>query len=476
MSELKRFSYMARDYESIINDCAARIKAKYPDTWNDFYEDNLGVVILEIFGYLCDTLLFYGDRQALETYLATATERQNVINIAAAIGYRVAGASPSTADITFSMDEARARDVTVPAGTQIATQEGVVFELIDNVVISAGNISATGGARQGVTYSEFLGTSSGDAGQSYFIDRQGIVAITAVYVGGVAWEPVDSLFEQEADSRAYKATLNSDGTAQVAFGDGDYGAVPPQGEDIEIVYRVCSGAAGNVLAGTITTMRDVATDTAGDRVQVTATNASAATGGADQESLTHIKNWAPKYYETQDRCVTQSDYETRAVSFDGGDAGRIAKCHAVVTEQTGAANVVTLYVLSYSSEEGLALTSEALKTALSENIAQYQMLTDWVEVDDGTITPVDISGNITMLSGFRESTVGTKVNASLESLFDPEIRQMGQVMRISDLYGAIEDSEGVDFVELSSPLVSITPDENTVLTLGTVELTYSTQV
>ena len=476
MSELKRFSYMARDYESIINDCAARIKAKYPDTWNDFYEDNLGVVILEIFGYLCDTLLFYGDRQALETYLATATERQNVINIAAAIGYRVAGASPSTADITFSMDEARARDVTVPAGTQIATQEGVVFELIDNVVISAGNISATGGARQGVTYSEFLGTSSGDAGQSYFIDRQGIVAITAVYVGGVAWEPVDSLFEQEADSRAYKATLNSDGTAQVAFGDGDYGAVPPQGEDIEIVYRVCSGARGNVLAGTITTMRDVATDTAGDRVQVTATNASAATGGADQESLTHIKNWAPKYYETQDRCVTQSDYETRAVSFDGGDAGRIAKCHAVVTEQTGAANVVTLYVLSYSSEEGLALTSEALKTALSENIAQYQMLTDWVEVDDGTITPVDISGNITMLSGFRESTVGTKVNASLESLFDPEIRQMGQVMRISDLYGAIEDSEGVDFVELSSPLVSITPDESTVLTLGTVELTYSTQV
>ncbi|HQC35809.1 MAG TPA: hypothetical protein PL035_01845, partial [Bacillota bacterium] len=72
MSELKRFNYMARDYESIISDCAARIKAKYPDTWNDFYEDNLGVVILEVFGYLCDTLLFYGDRQALETYLATA--------------------------------------------------------------------------------------------------------------------------------------------------------------------------------------------------------------------------------------------------------------------------------------------------------------------------------------------------------------------------------------------------------------------
>ena len=214
------------------------------------------------------------------------------------------------------------------------------------------------------------------------------------------------------------------------------GAVPPQGEDIEIVYRVCSGARGNVLAGTITTMRDVATDTAGDRVQVTATNASAATGGADQESLTHIKNWAPKYYETQDRCVTQSDYETRAVSFDGGDAGRNCKmprrCDGA--NRRGECRNAVCFIL-FLGRRARPYPSEALKTALSENIAQYQMLTDWVEVDDGTITPVDISGNITMLSGFRESTVGTKVNASLEP-FDPEIRQMGQVMRISDLYGA----------------------------------------
>lgn len=476
MSELKRFSYMGRDYGSIIEDCAARIKARYPDTWNDFYEDNLGVVILEVFAYVCDTLLFYGDRQALETYLATATERQNVINIAAAIGYRVAGASPASADITFSIEEGRTRDVTIPAGTQIATQEGVAFELINDAVIPAGGTTIIGGARQGITYSESLGTSSGEGNQSYFIDRQGIVSITAVYVGGVAWEPVESLFEQEADSRAYKAMLNSDGTAQISFGDGDYGAIPPQGEDIEIIYRVCSGAAGNVLAGTITVMRDIATDSVGNRVPVTATNVTAATGGADQESLTHIKNWAPKYYETQDRCVTQNDYETRAIAFDGGDSGRIAKCRAIVTEQTGAANVITLYVLAYSAGGGLAIASEALKNALGENISQYKMLTDWIEVDDGTIEPINISGDIKMMPGFRESFVAPKVMAALEGLFDPEIRQMGQAMRISDLYGVIEKAEGVDYVELSSPLATITPGNSAVLTLGTVSLTYSTQV
>ena len=136
---------MARDYESIINDCAARIKAKYPDTWNDFYEDNLGVVILEIFGYICDTLLFYGDRQALETYLATATVRPNFINIAAAIGYRVAGAIPRWQILLFHRRGKGTRRYN-PAGTQIATQE-VVFGYRQRGYFGR-NTSATGGARQ----------------------------------------------------------------------------------------------------------------------------------------------------------------------------------------------------------------------------------------------------------------------------------------------------------------------------------------
>lgn len=476
MSEIKRFSYMARDYDSIVKDCIERIKARYPDTWNDFYQDNMGVVILEVFAYVCDTLLFYGDRQALETYLPTATERQNIINIASAIGYRVAGASPASTQITFSIKDARDKDVTIPAGAHIYTRDGITFELISEVVIAAGDLEATGAARQGVTYTEILASSTGAVNQNYFVERQGVVSIVSLHVGSIPWTPVDSLFEQDGDAAVYKAHLNSDGTAQIIFGDGVNGAIPPLGEDIRITYRVCNGAAGNVLAGSVTVMREIATDSDGNRVSVSATNATAATGGADQERIEHIKNWAPKYYETQDRCVTQSDYETRAVYYDGGDAGRIAKCRAVVTEQTGAANVVTLYVLAYALGGGLGLAGEALKAALAAHISTYKMLTDWIEVEDGAVQEVDITGDITMLPGFRESSVKARVESALALLFDTEVRQMGQPLRISDLYGAIEGAEGVDFLELTTPLATITPTENTVLTLGAVSLTYSNQV
>ena len=77
MAGLKRFNYTAKDHQSIVDDCISRIKEVYgSDYWNDFEEDNAGRMLIEAFAYVADLLLFYLDRQANETYLPTATERQ----------------------------------------------------------------------------------------------------------------------------------------------------------------------------------------------------------------------------------------------------------------------------------------------------------------------------------------------------------------------------------------------------------------
>ena len=78
MAGLKRFSYIDKDHAAIVADCITRIKETYGDgVWNDFEEDSSGMMLVETFAYTCDLLLFYLDRQANETYLLTATERQN---------------------------------------------------------------------------------------------------------------------------------------------------------------------------------------------------------------------------------------------------------------------------------------------------------------------------------------------------------------------------------------------------------------
>ena len=82
MAGLKRISYTEKDHEDIVNDCIERIKTYYgSEYWNDFEEDNAGVMLVEAFAYITDLLLFYLDKQANETFLPTATERQNLINM-----------------------------------------------------------------------------------------------------------------------------------------------------------------------------------------------------------------------------------------------------------------------------------------------------------------------------------------------------------------------------------------------------------
>lgn len=472
MGIMKRFSYIGKTQADIVEECKARIKETYPTLWNDDYEDSAGVMIVEIFGYVFDLLLFYLDRQAQETYLSTAQERQNVINICKLIGYTVSGASAATVTLQFSLEAANATDVTIPSGAQIETKGGLIFELDSDVVISAGETSAQGAATQRESKTEYLGTSDGSASQKYTLEQTGIAQITEIRVDGQAWTVVDSMLEEDSVSQCCEVELGSNGRAIITFGDGENGVIPESGSDIEVDYRITDGANGNVLAGTITNMRSVAVDANGERVIVNVTNTEAATGGADPESLARIKSWAPKHFVTQGRCVTQEDYETMAMAFSDSSTGRIAKCKAIVTEQTGDANVVTLYVLSYGTD-GITTASSALKAALKEYLSEYAMLTTWIEVADGSTKSVDITGAVALLSGFREADVKPSVEAVLTELLDAEIRDMGQTLRISDIYGALENVAGVDYVELTAPTASVAAGESQLLTLGNISLTYT---
>jgi phage-related baseplate assembly protein len=218
-------------------------------------------------------------------------------------------------------------------------------------------------------------------------------------------------------------------------------------------------------------MRDIATDEDGDRVGVEVTNPMPASGGTEPESVDRIKLWAPRYFETQNRCVTQTDYETIAMTFRDPDAGAIAKARAVVRERSGEANVIRYYVLAYSSDpKKVALASQGLKSALLSYVNERKMLTDWIEIEDGAWTEIDIEGTVRAVSGMNKDTVIDAVHLALEKLFSLETREMGKPMRISDLYSAIDNVEGVLHVELNSPQTTVEAESNELLVLGEIDL------
>jgi phage-related baseplate assembly protein len=470
MAGLKRFQYVGKDYANIVEDCVARIKEAYPDKWNDFYEDSSGMMLVEAFAYIADLLLFYLERQANETYLPTATERQNLLNMCKLVGYRVSNARPAEAGLLFSLHRPHARGISIPKGTAVESAGGVVFETLEDASVPPGATEAACGAAEGETHDERLGYSDGTAGQGFFLPRATVIEIISVRVGGTGWDPVESLADQSDASPAYTADIDAFGRARVSFGDGKNGRIPETGAEISSAYRIGGGARGNVAANTLTAMRDVVADEAGERVLVSVTNPMPASGGAEPESAERIRMWAPRYFEAQNRCVTQADYETIAMTFQDRDAGAIAKARAVVRERSGEANVIRYYVLAYAeNSSALALASQPLKDALLRHVNERKMLTDWVEIEDGAWRPVDIRGTLRLVPGVARETAVTRVKNALQALVSAESRQMGEALRVSDVYAAIDNAEGVESVELLTPAATVSAEANEVLLLGDVE-------
>jgi len=471
MAGLKRFKYTDKDHAAIVADCIERIKQVYGEAyWNDFEEDNAGVMLIEAFAYIADLLLFYLDRQANESYLPTAQERQNLINICKLVGYVPKNAVSAQAEIKISIDEPHASDITLPAKSQISTNAGLIFEISGDAVIKAGELFTTVNALEGETYTDNTGVSDGNKYQEFYIGRSGIVEIQEVLIDNEAWEYVDSFVEYSESDKIYSAEIDAWQRGKISFGDGKNGAVPEKNARIYVTYRVGGGIRGNVAPNTITSVRDVAKDADGNTIPVKITNEDWASGGSEPESINHIKLYAPRYFKTQDRCVTQDDYETFAVYYGG-----IAKAKAVVRERSGEANIIRIYVLSYGQKSSsVAVPNETLKNNLLEYLENYKMLTDWIEIKNGTWKAVDFSGEITILDGFNAADILEKINAALNSLMDIDSREMGETLRISDVYAIIDNIEGVDYVELVTPSETVNAESNELLTLGSVNFTIKT--
>lgn len=461
----------------IVEDCVAQIKQRYPGKWNDFYEDSAGMMLVELFAYITDLLLFYLERQANETYLPTATERQNLINLCKLVGYTVSGAKPAQVELRFSLREPSVRGVLIPAGTIVESQGGVVFETDEELRIEAGDMIGACPATEGETYVEDIGRSDGTALQEFFLPRASVIEIKRVAVGRLEWVSVDSVAEHDDTARVYMADLDAAGRARLSFGDGRNGQIPEKDLSIRVTYRIGGGVRGNVAANVLTIMKGVARDELGERVFVDVTNPEAASGGVNPESLDRIRLWAPRYFEAQNRCVTQMDYETVAMTFQDPNVGRISKARAVVRERSGEANVIRIYVLTYSADPGQpALASEPLKTALLKYIDRRKMLTDWIEIEDGNWKPVDIKGVIDIVRGYSRQIIKNDVERALKKLLNIELRRMGEELRISDVYAAIDNLEGVRHVELETPVSTVTADKNEILTLGDVVFTLTEEL
>lgn len=181
-----------------------------------------------------------------------------------------------------------------------------------------------GAATAGSPVTELLGSGAAATPNQTFTLKQTPLTYTqaltptgsdsslSVAVNGADWTLVPTLYDQSPQAQVFKTINLTGGKAQVIFGDGVEGSTLPTGQNNIIAsYRVGLGAAGNVGAGSITTLVDRPVGVNG------VTNPLPAAGGQDPQTVTAIQANAPTSVQTLGRAVSITDYQNFAATFAG---------------------------------------------------------------------------------------------------------------------------------------------------------------
>jgi len=139
-------SYTNRDFNSIKAALVEHARRYYPDSYKDFNEASFGSLMLDTVSYVGDVLSFYLDYQANESFLETAIEKENIINLSRNMGYRYSDAISAYGECDFFVTipaNSAAPDLTyapvLKAGAEVTSTSGGKYTLIEDVDFSDPN-------------------------------------------------------------------------------------------------------------------------------------------------------------------------------------------------------------------------------------------------------------------------------------------------------------------------------------------------
>lgn len=95
----KDVKYLNKDFAQLKKSLVDFAKVYYPNTYKDFNEASVGMMFIEMAAYVGDVLSYYVDYQFKESMLVNSEERQNIIDSARSLGYRVKVSTPSVTSL-----------------------------------------------------------------------------------------------------------------------------------------------------------------------------------------------------------------------------------------------------------------------------------------------------------------------------------------------------------------------------------------
>ena len=341
------------DFDQIKTSIKDYIRANSDFTDFDFEGSNFSVLI-DTLAYNTYITAFNSNMIVNESFLDSATVRENVVSLARNIGYVPKSRTSAQATVSFDVTtSSNTPTLTLQAGLVCvgsSNDSSYVFSIPETITTvtsqtsdSSGNILTSTGSFNNViiyqgTYLSKSFTVDGSLDQRFILENSFIDTSTIkVYVKGASdtglgkeYRKVDNILNITDISETYLIQETTDERYELLFGDGVFGKKLENDAVITVSYIVTDGVEGNgpslfTYAGSVASSTN---QISLPSVTPTITTVSAAANGGSIESIDSIKYFAPRLYSSQYRAVTARDYEsiiqqiypnTESVSVVGGE-------------------------------------------------------------------------------------------------------------------------------------------------------------
>ena len=247
--------------------------------------------------------------------------------------------------------------------------------------------------------------------------------------------------------------------------------VAPANTTLTIRYRTNTAANVNAAAGSITRIvspiiefanrSDLDNSKVADVVSsLESFNDEPITGDVSLPSSDEIKRRTIDFFATQNRAVTQLDYEALIYAMPER-FGSVKRCK-VVRDQDSLRRNLNLYIISEDSRGKLLATNTTIKENVKIWLNRNKMISDTIDILDAKIVNIGIDFNVVVDEESNKFQVLADCNQAVRNLFSV-MPYIGEPLYLTDIYSALNKVNGVvdtKFVKISR---KISGDYSTVM-------------
>ena len=397
-------------------------------TFTDFdFEGSNFSVLIDVLAYNTYLTAYNTNMVVNESFLDSATIRENVVSLVRNIGYVPLSRRSARAKISFSVTglNTNYKTITLKKGivcTGNLDNTSYIFSIPEDITVGISNNEAVFSQieiYEGTLLSKTFIVDNSQPNQKYilpnpYIDTSTIrvsVKETSQSTTIEEYIAVDNIIGIDKNSQIFLVQEISDEKYELFFGDGVFGKQLSNNNQISATYLTTNGKSGNGASG-FDFSGVILTDTGVDvspNVGVLITD-EVASNGDDIQSIDSIKYYAPRIYSTQYRAVTASDYEALLPSI----YPNIESVTAYGGEENNPPDYGKVFVAA--KPKNAEYLSQSTKESIIQSLKKYTVAGIEVNFVDVNVVYVELDSVVYYNSNFvgSVSDLSAKVTSSLQ--------------------------------------------------------------